>query len=482
VASYGGFFSEFRLDEPFDQVGHWWLPQQPHVKVNGRVRYSPDSGVTLECGGTLVYLGYGQQPQPCTIHGELNGDIGTTIFHAAGSSNFLQRHANQTFSAGGLLVGTHADSLEQPVSGIELRLSQLNDWFAFGPFHQLCEQHEDSTHLVQYHFEYDPTPTPAYDVPEIKCQVTIGSESKRIGCGHEVKLVHEASIRVHGAEVKPLGEFLRIAHDLELLITLMAGFSSPIQRIDVIPVSSYMQPIEQRQHYLYGRTLKQFGKRFFNRLDMPANFEFVEPNFSDVLNRWFVAARNFDSVIRLLRAALFLPSPHYIENRFLGVAQAVEGFCRIESNENHLPPSEFAVVSEAMRNCIPTDATDEFRELLMSRIGWMNDFSFKDRILSLFRRHDWLRLIIADSKDHHPTDEEIKAFATRIVKARNSLTHVEKGKEIRGLVDFPIFARVRDMLCCLLLHKAGVKVEDNLRRLHNEWGLTMWWFDELLME
>jgi hypothetical protein len=214
---------------------------------------------------------------------------------------------------------------------------------------------------------------------------------------------------------------------------------------------------------------------------MPANFEFVQSTFGSVLNKWFIASRKFSPVIRLLRATLFSPPSPFIENRFLSVAQALEGYCRIATNEMHLPRSEFGKIKEAMRGNIPADVPEGFRELLKNRIGRMNEYSLRDRVLSLFERHEWLRLVLALTKGQVPANDEVNAFAKQFVDARNSLTHVEAGQKAMGIVDYRTFSLVRDILCLLLLHEAGIHVEETYRRIHNELGTPWWWLDEVFV-
>jgi hypothetical protein len=359
-----------------------------------------------------------------------------------------------------------------------LKLTQLNDWFSSGPFGFEYDS-QGTTHLVDYHFQYDPGTLPVYQVPEINCELSLGFTSNRTGVGHSVTLSHDVYLLVNPIEEKPLSELITIAHDLELLITLMTGFTSPIYSLALIPPATSER--KQEQLYLYSHTLRQFGMKLFHRGDMPANYEFVQPAFTEILNSWFALAHKFAPVIRLLRATLFTPNSPYIENRFLAVAQALEAYCRIAAKETHVPRCEFTKIKKAMRSQIPSNVADDFQELLKHRIGAMNEYSFRDRLLSLFRRHTWLKFILARDKDHVPTDTEVTSFAKQFVEARNSLTHVDAGKDSRGLVDYRMFALGRDILCLMFLREAGIPAEENYIRIHKEWGSVMWWRDEVFV-
>lgn len=471
------FAFDLRLDKPYEDLGVWWQSTRPSRKINGRIKYSPENGISLECSDWLVEIGYESWPPPCTLHGELNTFGPTTLFHAAGSSLLLQKIANQTFSASGLLIGSHVTSLDQRYGGVMLKLTQLNDWFSPGPFSYQYDS-DGSSHLVDYQFQNEPDELPPVYIPAIDSYLSIGCVSNQTGSGHFATLSHDVYLLVHAKSERSITELLTIALDLEILITLLSGFPSPIYSLALIPQGTTER---KREHlYLYNQSLRRFGTKLFPRTDMPANYETVQSTFAEVLNRWFATARKFDTVIQLLRSTLFTPSSPYIENRFLSISQALEGYCRIAANESHLSRGEFSKIKKTMRGQIPAGISDECKELMKNRIGRMNDYSFRDRLLSLFRRHEWLKFILARGKHDVLTGVDITLFAKQFVDSRNSLTHIEAGPSTLGLVEYRMFALGRDLLCHMLLSEAGVQTKDNYVRIREEWGSVLWWCGDVL--
>jgi hypothetical protein len=329
----------------------------------------------------------------------------------------------------------------------------------------------------QYEFEVDSTPSTQYEVAAIDASISINSTFSQTGCGHATTLKQDYYFWITLNNSLPIRQIVAIVQNLELFVSLLTGGPSLIQSIKLHARDerAFTRP---DIHLLYNRAWRRGGRRYFARDDMPATFQELEGQLGQVFDKWFAACEKYSPVMKLLAASLFQPGPFFIDNRFLTVAQAVEGYCRISNVEKYLPRDEFRRISEAMKKCIPDECHENFRTLADIRIRNMNDFSLRDHVLSLFKRHSWLKWLLLVDKNREPTDDDVQAFVSDVTRARNNLTHVEAGRANAKSVSFGTFWRLRAILCALFLAEAGVHVEQRCRELQTRGFYIAWWMDE----
>jgi hypothetical protein len=464
------------LDSEFESAGEWWLAGQESYRVPGSVKYSPNAGISLECGTPLFAVGWGQRPVPQTVQGELEFGGLATLLDAQSVSIVLGKGQPQTLSASSLLVGASIDSWESPITGVTLTLDNLNDWVSAGPFHDSgTSMVQDGCPIVRYQYDLGGTPTPSYRTASVNATTAIGASFGTTGFGHSVTLRQDQQIMVDFRSSVALRVTIAVAHKIELLFSLLTGAPSLIQSID-LSVPNAPLPCLAGHRFFYARPWRRGSRRLFTRVHMPARFEDLKANLGQVLNQWFTVCEKYSPVTKLLAASLFQPGSLFMEDRFLTMAQAIEGYCRISKREAYLSNDEFRPIKKAMKKCIPAGYPIQFRDLAYDRIGRLNEFRLRDRLLSLFQQHDWLRWFLSNGKDHEPREQDVNEFAEVVTKTRNSLTHVESGPTKEARVEFRVFWRLRAILCALLLAEAGVLIGDRYREVESEFPV-MWWMD-----
>lgn len=464
---------DLNFTKDYERAGEWWSPLDPSHRVPGRLRYSPETGINIECSGQLLRAPGQFFAESEIVHGEIEyGDPGdpVTLFHASGA--FVGAGKTQVVSAGSMLIGKHVESFDAPVTGVNLMLENLNDWISSGPFNYGSAKYaSEEKPVIRYFFEVDMEQREPWHVPYHHAKVSIGKSIGQGGQGHSITLTQEQHIRMDFDSPVTLNLALQIIHKFELLLSLLAGWPSLIQAITFAYVDSG-QP--RQMNYVFNRTAKSTGDRMFARQFMPAPFETIHEQLGTIVDRWFALCDTYAPVIKLLKASLFQPGPSFLEDRFLTVAQAIEGYCRISRSEHFLSDVQFSPIREKLLNDLPADLPARLLELAKGRISGLNEYSLKDRLASLFDRHEWLRCVLIRRNGDEANSSDIDAFIKSVRDTRNGLTHVESAKRRDITVNYSIYWQLRATLIGLLLNDAGFRF-DQSSSAKTGIQYQMWW-------
>jgi hypothetical protein len=432
---------DLRLDHDYEAHGTWWLPENSANRVPGRVTYSVDGGIELECHGSLLE-GRPWDHEAVTIHGELQYDGPATLFGAIGNWDFGATIQLQTFVSRTAVIGMHAASPDADVRSLAVLADNFNEWLSSGPFDTADRSHGDDPRVTRFQYEVNTEPLGPWRIDSINSSAHVGMMLSQRGVGHSTTLVCERFTQFVSPDSLSLREALRIATGFELLLTLLTGGVSLLQSVKLRPPSDHVTSADV--HCLVSRPRNERRKRLFNRQLMPATFDALGEAFPAILDRWFSVYGKYAPVIRLLAHSLFSAEGRFLEEQFLTVAQAVEGYCRISQGDKYLEDGQFEPIRKALLASVPLDLPHRFRELAATRIGWMNDYSLSDRLLALYEKREWLGTFLVTRENPEPSRTTWETFVREVTKIRNSLTHVESTKDLQ--IDLRTIWRLRAVL------------------------------------
>ena len=449
---------EFRLDQDLESDGDWWLPGAPFPRVPGKLSFSTSTGINLELGISLIPQPELRPSAPQIVHGEIDHDVPVTLFGAVSGFAFLVGPRNPPVTAEAMLIGGHAVSTDDQIDQINLRIDGLRDWISDGSFKPTYGNEQPAnTKDFDVHFSVRDRADASFCVETIPADISFEFEYEQRGAGHSVTLVEDyiASIRFRNS--KSIDEAVTVATDLELLITLLTGSPATIQEFCLGPRTNLVSEIKS---LIYHRTRNARRKRLYHRGFMPANYDWIASDLSDVFDRWFALCKNLRSVLGLLSTSLFQVISSTSEADFLTMAQAIEAYCRIRSRETYLPTDKFVEVSTSLINCIPSDMDSRIRNALKTKIGYMNEYSLKDRLKSLVEKQPWLESVVSFVEEAQERPADVRRIIRSIVDTRNNLTHVDQGR-VREVPVGLVF-RLQNMLCLSILNDIGINVEHRL--------------------
>lgn len=178
-----------------------------------------------------------------------------------------------------------------------------------------------------------------------------------------------------------------------------------------------------------------------NRLLM---FKDIESNSAIILANWERNIDELETIIELYLRLTYIPERH-VDDLFLTIAQSVEAFHRIGHSVSRIDNDVYDVALQAIKAAIPTEPSDYrltdndssretiqiLRDLLESKLNYLNEFSLKERLLELLDEY----------KDCFPdryftSHEEKVKFSQEVRDTRGSLTHPSSsGNRSRHVID-----------------------------------------------
>ena len=159
--------TEYKLEESFEAVGEWWLPERPAEKVHGALRYSRTS-ITLELNGSLevvkeeelMYVSSSFTSYGC-VHGRSNDGVRFTLLRTF----VIQQGATTKLMVIYVIVGSHTAPLESlRLTAISTYATHLDSFAARQLFDS--RQEHDQENLKSISIKYVQPESISWPVPE----------------------------------------------------------------------------------------------------------------------------------------------------------------------------------------------------------------------------------------------------------------------------------------------------------------------------
>jgi hypothetical protein len=276
----------------------------------------------------------------------------------------------------------------------------------------------------------------------------------------EARITEIAQLEVLPPSPKDLAFFDGIATSLQALLALASRsvFSSTPFYLKASFSPREVTPGKLR--YPYGMVLR---KQVYSSREAPSN-PFLDMTFDATdlgadlvpsLKRWFQSKSLLGPVLELFTTAT--ANLGFLEERFLGLTQALETFHRRTMAGTFMDQEIYdRDIFPILIGAIPNSLSKDHRTSLKSRLRFGNEVSLRRRIRELIRRH------LASLQELF---ELTPAVGDEIVDMRNSLTHLPLGVSYES-IDIPNLAFLASicsrLLEFLLLEVLGFSAEQVL--------------------
>jgi hypothetical protein len=442
------------LDDSFEAVGKWWLPEKPETILHGSVKFSSD------CLTLILSGGFKNRPMDGTIardferypvvHGLSDDGKQISLLNVivTDTSGNLQETTQTECSAIHLLVGGHA-----PAVG-EFKLKSMS----FG-----CSHLDAFLNRIGFSVDIQGTDidfrglTAAFTKPEnidfrieaITAKLQIDSELsiRRRAGGTSLTLVANSFFDLTPDVPQSLDYFIRNVWRLCYLLTLLTNESVSPEWIRVETENS------SAEQWLLYRSIK---RRSNGQSDVSAllllQYGHCHAEFPGILDKWFSASDALVSAIHLFMNAQRNNGPS-LEPRFLTATQGVEAFSRATTSSFYMPEDQYRTeVAPALVDAIPEVVCSHHRESLIKRIQFANEHSFRKRITSLLKS---LSSLATDC-----VCASVQNFMDGLVDTRNYLTHYPDALRPKALTGVDLSWATEKLLMLLrilLLKHIGIK-------------------------
>jgi hypothetical protein len=448
----------FRLGEPFEIWGQWWLPEKRDEVLAGRLRcylgnlelmlLGQFSGLDINARGLVVDI----------IHGA--GDAKAfTLWRAVQDqvSFSFPGTLKQSFHRMRILVGGHFPKESECLfTAVAFDAPQIGPWMGNEP-------------VKQELLESDKKLRTRFEIAEHRRQ-DFGPCSNGVvyHFGSNVATRSEAFV-TYGFETTPTAQIVfpepvgtttavkRVENTAELL-TLLVGQ-------DVEPQAVRLFTAEEKGGFEF---LYEFRppveEKLLNVREVLVPLPRITGSLVSVLDRWDQELPKMGDSVNLLTDVLDRASPQS-HVQLLLLAQALEAFHRNVIGGEYLFVDDYEPIKKVLVDAIPTCVKPDHREALKSKIRYGNELSLRVRLRKLLDpfTDELLARISVDRK----------TFVNDVVDARNDYTHwVQEREKARpqGAHLANLLSSLRGMTQLILLCHLGVS-EDLVvdRMLESPW-------------
>ena len=404
-----------------DEVGYWWVPEDPARRYPGRLSYDPEDGACLELsfeqGQPVLNAAVKEYP---LIHGVTGSGRDITLVncyltHGRWSTVGI---STQTIFGHFALDGFHLPSIEGAnVRSISATVKFLSAWLGTtGIRITHGEEFLDFDITYRQHPPLIAKISPLMDLEIFVRPATIpyGGE-----LGTEVNIREQIWVWLKPHTPQSYRSLLDTLHVVFDFFTFACmDFCSA----DDITLEADFHPrtltngaiIYPTAHFYYMPVYSPVKRRPSRPIDVLLKMSDLTDHFEPVLARWFEIASPLKSVRVLYLSALYGDHP-YVENKFLAMCQAAEVFHRRFRLGEYMDQDKYDnEVLPLLISRIPTDLTPDLRETMQQRFKYLNEFSLGKRLRELLiEKKDIIVKFIPDYKD----------VLRAIVEARNQFTH-----------------------------------------------------------
>jgi ApeA N-terminal domain 1/Apea-like HEPN len=421
-------FKDARLMKEFDARGTFWSPKEPGRAFPGALKFQPGNGIQVVLSGAfseaaLHSRGIEVPVLNCRLE---TGSECTILDGFCLVETFVgdDRHHRSEISAKELVGNiSFAEPTGCTIASASVTFSHLNDWFD-NPFNILYRRGSFAKALLSFRpddFEITLTIREVPVVIKSFCAREIPSAATNEG----VTWSYRYNIVIEPTEPQELHWFYEIARSLRRCFTFLVGtgvftldFSGYLpadaegHQRRIVPYFPVMIPVATR-----------LGSKYFS-----CHHRDIRSQFPAMLDTWFKREDELRVVTEGYAEALSLDgaSP---ESLFKQTVQLLEHFqgivCR--DADRYVEGSVWRRFVKRLREHIAEglpEANAHTKHILISRIGSLNNLSFRSRIEQLFRRLPLVRLmpLIGNPRD---LDSFLERFLPQLEATRNYLTHFD---------------------------------------------------------
>jgi len=451
-------------------TGYWWLPEDEDKYYSGTLYLDSSDGIRLELQGSFRTFNTLNKEIKYTIILGICDNEHITLFGCFEKSySFGSGIPKQIFLINECYNGFHFKK-EEDIRFDKLSFSfpHLFDWLSITGIN-VQHKMNDKGHLEKIVANYIPTSKIKYVLNDFTFSVLFKFYTN-IGKFHLFKIEEYPYLSV---EINEPISFRNIWNSyikcIQHLFSLI--YRRHISPIDIIGNNRSIfhkshtgtkYPIDIKVFLSYSRPTQDISKTI-----LPYQFLFVykdiKNDFGQILENWFNCNKNIKQVINLYFSTIS-NTDMYLDTKFLYLTQALESYHRLKFEGKYISDDDFLNVFTVLSEAIPKSLKKEFRNSIINRINYLNEYSLSKR----------LKEIINNCEPY--IDEYIsnkKSFVRKVTDTRNYLTHYDhklKAKSSSGKELYKLCLGLQLLFEIIFLKEIDIKKEINIiLKKHSEY-------------
>jgi hypothetical protein len=407
--------------DDFEGTGVFWLADNPETQVAGTIRFSAETGATIDLIGA-----FGQIE---TFAEEDEGDVRIlgvagrkllTLSHCLRTNRTIEMPGipRETWNAGLVLAGAQwGPSEEFEFDRLTVEFDQLPNWVSRSGVEIEMEERQEPNKITRLSATLRPLDKETVPIDEVR-QLSL-NYTWALGGDHitDTRIGQSHALQVSYATPQPLELLLADLRSLQDLVTLGADAPASPTAISVSHPDIKREPHERLPEeqqrlpiHLFLRTGRTPAEEPQNRHKLLLGFDAVGGLATAA--SWLKVADRYRSALGSLFSIRY-SDRMYIENRFLNVVTAAETFHRIGFSNEILPADQYKTRRRSIIRAVPK----EHRDWLGSRLQFANEPRLSDRLRDLVGlAGDGFQWLVPDQAQ----------FVDVVVHVRNRLTHYDE--------------------------------------------------------
>ncbi len=417
-----------RITESIESPGIFWHPSEPDKQTPGILNVSTDGQVTLQVFGTSTPSADASvpalvpAPEPFSTRRRVDRIVGVIKDHAVTLDDCFYGRYNYNFGgtiSDSTIHASHAyfgalyeENEEVTFDSVTFWLEGLHEWMMLSSYTATDRSTNNNLKMTLTSAPVEPVVVTLEDGTVY--QFDLSRSLPGIGpTASSVTFRQEAHVTIRTSDPQPLSHFLTAIFPIEVLLSLAMDQSTVITRVMAL-TPALVRKVDDDDRRLpidvYGRLSStpatsqevSWHKMLFTYRD-------VQDRFESMLKEWIAHCGASEPAIRLY-FAIALGGYRYADGEFLSTTQAVEALHRSEyEQEEYMPDSDFNDLLASIGSVIPVT----HRDRILHRLQHANEPSFRRRLKDAF----------SDFADSFGSNKETNSLVSRIVDARNYLTH-----------------------------------------------------------
>jgi len=448
-----------RIKETITRLGYFWIPGIEENKVPGTLTINDGGEIVVEILGLLDnnIEALNGKDDLSRVVGLLEGEGYITLLDCF--------YKNKTISFG--TVSKSVVEASKAYFGLDFNKEEEIRFNKFDfSVEGLDEWVSKSGLAIAYtrdlrtaHISYSPPEEITYQLSsEFNLSIRFGYSLPGLTIGTEAKISQYAYFSITSLEDRDVSDFIKLAFKVTSFLCFATDTTVSIKNVTVSG-STYIKTIDDNKSYplkirLYYRSapFSETPPKVSSH-SLLFSHEQIELNTQDILRSWLQAYTVIQPVLWLYFSARY-GHYHYLESKFLALAQAIETYHR-RTNDNVLMDEAVfrKLVASTLRKCPKSN-----RQWLYGRI-------IKGNELPLGKR---LKNIIEPFKEYFGNSNARHKLIRNIIDTRNYLTHYNnelESKAVQGVALYILCGQLEGIIQLHLLSQLGfseIKIRDIL--------------------
>lgn len=378
------------MNNEIEYNGYWWLPGQNKGRIYGnlKINTSADSRIELIDDlqrqildnnelGTLhkSVINYEE-----IILGQTIDGTRITLYKCTKERDCFKNDFHYfCYIVGYVFVGCHFETKEEiEFDSVSIRYSSLEYWLESSSFQSYRNIREKEIGII-----WKLSNSISYDIEDFKISFKWKTSANPFN-SVSLEIQRHAFVQIEPNCSKNFNFYLEKHRMFQIFLSF--GTGRPVYPLEIIGIqnNSKLEP-SFFDIKIYCNYTPDWREDNVSPKQMLFSYTDISSIFTTCIQNWYIKYHNLEPVYGLYFGVIY-DQNMYLQNMFLNLAQAVESYHRRTLGGKYLSDDEYEIIKEHLIKSISKDVDSSFRESLVNKIKYGNEFSLRKRLKAIFEK------------------------------------------------------------------------------------------------